>query len=239
MIGVRRRERSPLLDLVRLNSVQRRGAGSADIAVGLVATEADITALAGVLSADPLSICPLCPVLPRTVADDLVAPLTDLLDGPARVIVLGSSGPEERVPRLDETVDRAAERGVLIIAPGGPLTALTSHPWVLPVVSCAPSGRVSWFADLDEDPRGLLAPGENVPGPTGPANGNGVAAAVVAATAALLWSLHPDAPGHRIRAALSIGTVHPRRSGPPLLDAERAREFLARAVNPPVIARMP
>ncbi|WP_436498108.1 S8 family serine peptidase [Actinokineospora sp. HUAS TT18] len=227
MIGVRR---APQLDLVRLTSVRRRGAGSADVAVGLVATEDDITALAGVLAADPLSLCPLCPVLPRTLGDDLVAPLADLLDGPTRVIVVGSAGPEEEVPGLDETLDRAAEAGVLVVAPGGPLTALTCHPWVLPVVSCAPSGRVSWFVDLEEDPRGLLAPGEDLPGPTGPATGNGVAAALVAGAAALLWSLHPDATGHRIRAALSIGAVHARRSGPPLLDAERAHEFLARVV---------
>ncbi|HVK23995.1 MAG TPA: hypothetical protein VM677_21795 [Actinokineospora sp.] len=230
MIGVRRRVRSPLLDLVRLTPVQRRGAGSAGVALGLVSTDKDITALAGVLGADSLSICPLCPVLPRTAEDDPVDAIAELLDGPVRVIVLGTSGPEDEVPGLTETLDRAAELGVLIVAPGGPLTALTAHPWVLPVVSCTASGRVSWFVDLEEEPRGLLAPGEDVPSPTGQATGNGVAAAVVAGTAALLWSLHPDATGHRIRAALSIGAVHARRSGPPLLDAERAHEFLTRVV---------
>lgn len=235
MIGTRRRVRSPVLDLVRLPAVRKHGAGSPDVAIGLIGGDNDITALAGVLSGDALSISPLCPILPRTCADSGVAPgelsimLGELLDGPASVITIGAglgdgSVHEHRV--LAETLDRAAERGVLIVAAGGADTDLTTHSWVLPVSSCAPSGRVSWFVDLEDDPRGLLAPGEDLPGPTGPASGNGVAAALVAGTAALLLSLHPLAGGHRVRSALSIGATNPRRSGPPLLDATRAHEHL-------------
>lgn len=239
MIGTRRRVRSPLLDLVRLPPVRRHGAGSPDVAIGLISGDDDITALAGVLSGDTLSISPLCPILPRTCADAGITPgelsimLGDLLDGPANVITIGTGLLDPRGDRglherrvLAETLDRAAERGVLIVAAGGPHTDLTTHPWVLPVSSCSPSGRVSWFVDLEDDPRGLLAPGEDLPGPTGPASGNGVAAALVAGTAALLLSLHPLAGGHRVRSALSIGATNPRRSGPPLLDATRAHEHL-------------
>ncbi|MGH3858565.1 hypothetical protein [Actinokineospora sp.] len=235
MIGTRRRVRSPLLDLVRLPSVRRHGAGSPDIAIGLVSGDNDITALAGVLTGDALSVSPLCPILARGCAEAGATPgelsviLGELLDGPANVIAIGTGlldgGTHERRV-LAETLDRAAERGVLIVAAGGPDTDLTTNSWVLPVSSCAASGRVSWFVDLEDDPRGLLAPGEDLPGPTGPASGNGVAAALVAGTAALLLSLHPLAGGHRVRSALSIGATNPRRSGPPLLDATRAHEHL-------------
>ncbi|SDI15564.1 hypothetical protein SAMN05192558_101383 [Actinokineospora alba] len=235
MIGTRRRVRSPLLDLVRLPPVRRHGAGSPDIAIGLVSGDNDITALACVLTGDALSVSPLCPILPRSCPDAGVTPgelsviLGELLDGPANVIAIGTGlldgGVHERRV-LAETLDRAAERGVLIFAAGGPHTDLTTHSWVLPVSSCAPSGRVSWFVDLEDEPRGLLAPGEDLPGPTGPASGNGVAATLVAGTAALLLSLHPLAGGHRVRSALSIGATNPRRSGPPLLDVTRAHEHL-------------
>jgi hypothetical protein len=233
--------RSPLLDLVRLTSSRRRGAGSPAVAMGLVSTKDDAAVLAGVLGDDSLSICPLCPVLPHVCADggstpgDLAALIDDLLDGPARVIAVGTTILDSAGERsLIETLDRAAERGVLVTAAAQATpTAVTRHPWVLPVFSCAASGRASWFVDIDDDPRGLLAPGENVPHPGGLASGNSVAAAVVAGTAALLLSLFPQATGHQVRSALSIGAIHPRRIGPPLLDAERAFEFLSR----PMIGR--
>ncbi|MGQ0837291.1 hypothetical protein [Actinokineospora sp.] len=233
MTGVRGVVRSPLLDLVRLTPVLRRGPGAGAVPMDLVATGPDAAVLASVLGPESLAICPLCPV--RSVAPgELAATLGGLLDGSARVVIVGAStvsGTVHEGRLLDQTLDRAAELGVPVVAAAGPHpTTLTRHAWVVPVSSCTASGRVSWFVDLDHEPRGLLAPGEEVPGPHGPASGNGVAATVVAGAAALLWSLFPAATGGQVRSALLIGATHPRRWGPPLLDAERAYEFLARGM---------
>ncbi|MBM7774599.1 subtilisin family serine protease [Actinokineospora baliensis] len=125
---------------------------------------------------------------------------------------------------LGAALDDMAGRGVLVVAAGD--TRVADHPWSIPVLSCTPSGRPSWFVDADPEARGLFAPGEEVPGPQGATTGNGVAAAVVAATAALLWTMFPCATAAQLRSALLIGTTT-RRGGPPLLDAERAHEQLA------------
>ncbi|SDC08137.1 hypothetical protein [Actinokineospora iranica] len=234
---LRHRARSPLLDLVRLTPVMRRGAGAGPVSVEVVASAEDTPFLAAVTGFSALSICPLSPVVTRSVAQGCgPAELAGVLDvaGSARVLLVSvplvdGTTRENRV--LHEVLDEAAVRGVPVVAAAGAASSvLTRHPWVLPVLSCTASGRVSWFVDLDPDvePRGLLAPGEDVPGPHGAATGNGIAAAVVAGAAALLWSLFPKACGGQVRSALLIGATHPRRFGPPLLDAERAHEFLSR-----------
>ncbi|WP_146108063.1 hypothetical protein V5P93_003393 [Actinokineospora auranticolor] len=219
--------RSPLLDLVRLTRVLR-GAGECEEPVEVIATPADTPYLCGVAGAAGLRICPLSPMRAHPLGQgrppaELASALRAVT---ARVVLVSLTLGGGPVDGLRAALDDAAD--LLVVAASGPPSPLTAHPDVLPVRSCTPSGRPSWFVDLDEDddPRGLLAPGEDVPGPRGPATGNGVAAAVVAATAALLWSRFPTADARTVRAALRIGTTPTRRIGPPVLDAERSLEFL-------------
>lgn len=238
------RRRSPLLDLVRLTGPRRRGDGAPEVGVGLVAAPREAAVLTSVLADDPLAICPRSPVLLRPTGPtgctpgSLAVALGGLLDvGQARVLLVGapvSDGTDAERRVLADCLTRAADRGVPVIAPtGSGPSALVRHPWVVPVASCSLSGRLSWFVDFDEVHHGLVAPGQDVPGPRGPVSGNGLAAAVVAGTAALLWSLFPAAEGAQVRAALLIGAVNAHRSGPPLLDAQRGYEFLARLASTP------
>ncbi|GAA2999927.1 hypothetical protein [Actinokineospora diospyrosa] len=221
---LRGRVRSPLLDLVRLNRVVRWGQGAEPVEV--IATEADTPYLSGVGGSAGLSINPLSPVLTRPLGqarppEDLAEVLRAVTTRIALVSLAVGEGDEHP---LHAALDDTAARDILVITAGD--TSVADHPWSIPVLSCTPSGRPSWFVEPDPDARGLFAPGEEVPGPQGPTTGNGVAAAVVAATAALLWTLFPSATATQLRSALLIGTTT-RRVGPPLLDAERAHEQLA------------
>ncbi|GLZ37191.1 hypothetical protein [Actinokineospora sp. NBRC 105648] len=233
------RVRSPLLDLVRLTRVVRRPTTGTE-PVEVFATATDAPHLAAVGGSAALGICPDSPVRTRPLApgsppEDLAAALRARTARITLVSLPLGPGTEHRTRLLHEELDRASEHGTLVIASGATPGPVAAHPWVLPVLSCAASGRASWFVDQEPgaEPRGVFAPGEDVPGPLGPATGNGVAAAVVACTAALLWSLFPTARAAQLRSALLIGATNPRRSGPPLLDAERAHEFLARYAQTP------
>ncbi|WP_146241228.1 hypothetical protein [Actinokineospora spheciospongiae] len=255
-----RRPGSPLLDLVRLTRVLRLGEGSASVGVGVVAAAEEVPVLTGAVGRDGLAVGVRCPWRSRVVPargcppGELAVALREVLRGPSRVLVVASSarvGPRSHRVALTAALDAAAGRGVPVFAAAGTTRcAVTAHPWVVPVYSCSVTGRPSWFVEWAEDseepvegfeedpvggdpeaaPRGLLAPGQEVPGPHGRATGNGVAAAVVAATAALLWSLAPSVPGSVLRSALLVGATTPRRWAPPLLDAQRAWEFVTRGV---------
>ncbi|WP_189210268.1 hypothetical protein [Actinokineospora fastidiosa] len=237
------RLRSPLLDLVRLSWARRRGAGSPEVAVGLVAEPSEASVLAAVLSAEPLAVCPLSPVVVRptgaagSTPGGLAVALAGLVAEGVRLLLVGTpvtDGTERERRALAEVLDSAEAAGVPVVVPAGSGPAvLTGHRWVIPVASCSVSGRLSWFVEFEDAQRGLLAPGQDVPGPLGPASGNGIAAAWVAGTGALLWGMFPGASGAQVRAALSIGSLHAHRSGPPLLDAQRAVEFLERLAVAP------
>ncbi|MGW5049703.1 hypothetical protein [Actinokineospora sp. NPDC004072] len=241
------RLRSPLLDLVRLSAARRRGAGSPEVAVGLVAEPVEAGVLAAVLSAEPLAVCPLSPVLVRPTGvagatpGGLAVAVSELVAEGVRVVLVGTpvtDGSERERRALVAALDAAAAAGVPVVVPAasGP-AVLTGHGWVIPVASCSASGRLSWFVEFEDAQRGLLAPGQDVPGPMGPASGNGIAAALVAGTGALLCGMFPAASGAQVRAALLVGSLHAHRSGPPLLDAQRAVEFLERLAVAPAAWR--
>ncbi|MGX7828260.1 hypothetical protein ACTG9Q_24525 [Actinokineospora sp. 24-640] len=194
--------------------------------------------MAAVLSAEPLAVCPLSPVVVRPVGvagatpGGLAVAVAGLVAEGVRIVLVGTpvtDGSERERRALVAAVDGAAAAGVPVVVPAaaGPV-ALTGHPWVIPVASCSLSGRLSWFVEFEDAQRGLLAPGQDVPGPWGPASGNGVAAALVAGAGALVWGMFPEAVGAQVRSALLIGSSHAHRSGPPLLDVQRAVEFLER-----------
>lgn len=238
--------------LVQFGASVCERAGSAACAHG--------TFVAGILGArrDSLAaaLCPACPLLLRPVfletdtdtpsssPAELIGAIKDVVHAGARIINLslvlpqGSSGQEQS---LGEILDWAAHRGVLLVVAAGndgriSSTALTRHPWVIPVISCDAQGNPSHFANLSISAarHGLMAPGEGFvsldgQGETRTRSGTSFATALVTGAAALLWSLFPEASAYEIKTAL-LSAVAPRRSVvPPLLDAERAYQLMSRS----------
>lgn len=219
------------------------------------------TLVAGVLAArrgtGAAALCPGCTLLVRPifaeaqpVADDqpaaspsdLAAALRDCLAAGAWIVNLSAAlvQPSLNGERaLQEALDAAARRGTLIIAAAGNQgavggTAITRHPWVLPVAACDGQGRPLAYTNLSASigRRGLLSPGQGVTGldaagGVGHLHGTSAATPVVAGAAALLWSEFPRASAAQVRLALTQ-SAGPRRSVvPPLLNAGAAYRMLA------------
>jgi subtilisin family serine protease len=212
------------------------------------------TFIAGILGARRSStapaICPgctllVCPILfedagdnrdamPRATPEELATATLRSIDAGAHVLnlsvaLIGRSVAGERI--LKDALDEAMKRGTLVVAASGNQrhiggSAITAHPWVIPVTSYALTGRPLEPANLGASigKRGLGAPGERVLGLTpGGAQvargGTSVAAPFVTGAIALLWSQFPLASAARIRFAITSSTSPRRRIVPPLLDA--------------------
>jgi subtilisin family serine protease len=221
------------------------------------------TFVAGILSARrgcaAPAICPGCTLLvlpifaestpdegralPSAAPGELAAAIIRCVDSGARVLNLSAAlaQPSTRTEReLDESLDYAMRHGVLVVAAVGNQatlgsSAITRHPWVIPVAACDLRGRPIGQSNLGSSTgrRGLLAPGEgvtslDVSGGTVAGSGTSVAAPFVTGAVALLWSLFPAAGAPEIRSALVQSRVHRRTTVvPPLLDAWRAHQALA------------
>jgi subtilisin family serine protease len=222
------------------------------------------TLVAGILagrrrSAAP-AICPGCTFLIRPIfrepfsandapakaePEELALAITDTVDAGARVINLsvGLPNPSARgVAELQRALDYAAKRGAICVVAAGNQgsvggSALTRHPWVIPVAGCDDVGNVTKDSNLGNviGRRGLRAPGVNVTslGADGrPALFGGTSAATpfVAGTVALLASLFPMAPATLLQFAIARGAGAPRKTVvPPLLDAWAAYRSVAAA----------
>ena len=203
------------------------------------------TFVAGILSGRRGSmapaICPDCTLLVRpifpevTVGGDplpdatpheLAAAIIDCVDAGANVINLSLALARPSVRRereLEEAIDYAMARGVLVVAAAGNQgtigsSAITRHPWVIPVVACDLQGRPVGGSNLGSaiGRRGLMAPGDEITG-LGAAGepltlgGTSVAAPFVAGAIALLWSEYPAATAARVKSAV-IRARGPRRT---------------------------
>jgi subtilisin family serine protease len=138
----------------------------------------------------------------------------------------------QRERELEQALDHAARRGVLVVAAAGNQgmvgsSALTRHPWVIPVTGCDLQGRPTRQSNLGTSigRYGLTAPSENIVSigigsRAGIFSGTSAAAPFVTGTIALLWSEFPGASAAQIKSAVTRPNGHGRRTiSPPLLDA--------------------
>ncbi|TYB46255.1 S8 family serine peptidase [Actinomadura chibensis] len=222
------------------------------------------TFVAGILAARRDSgapaICPECTVYahavftdhsgnertPAAAPDDLATGILACAAAGARVVNVSPAVHRSRPDherRLVDALDHAARQGVLIVVAAGDdraggSTALTGHPWVVPVAAYDRAGRPMRGPGLGRSigRRGLGGPGDRVTslGPDGPPlarSGTSVAAPFVTGTIALLWSLFPTASAEEIRTAVTASGTR-TSAVPPLLDATAALQAMTRRRTP-------
>jgi subtilisin family serine protease len=219
------------------------------------------TFIAGILSARRNShapaICPSCTLLvrpilaevtsgrdhiPSATPRELAAAIIECIDAGARIINLSVALAQPSVKgeqSLEDALNQAVKRGVIVVAAAGNQgtlgsSAITRHPWVIPVVACDVRGRPMNESNLGSSigRRGLCAPGDGITslGAEGPPlmlGGTSVAAPFVTGATALLWSAFPAATAAHIKLAITQASTLRRGSVvPPLLDAARAYQVL-------------
>lgn len=218
------------------------------------------TFVAGILCANRDSvapaICPKCTLLvrpifaegseantqmPSSTPEELATAIVDCIDAGASVINLSAalaqpSSKGER--RLEQSLDYSAKRGVIVVAAAGNQgtvgsSAITRHPWVIPVIACDLRGRPLEYSNLGNSigRRGLSAPGVGITslvvnGNQSPGfGGTSAAAPFVTGAIALLWSEFPGVPAAKMRMVLAQGG-HRATVVPPLLDAWAAYQTM-------------
>lgn len=221
------------------------------------------TFIAGMLAGSPDSatpgICPNCtflirPIfsepaarsawLPSAAPADLAAAIHECIQNGAHLLNLSLALTQPAGAghlRLQEALDEAMRRGVLVAAAAGNQglvgsSALTRHPWVIPVSACDPAGRPLSLSNLSHTlgRGGLSAPGHQIAGidargSVTSMSGTSAAVPFVTGALALLKSLFPAAGAAQLRHALLNLTAQRRSVTPPLLDAWAAYRRLALA----------
>lgn len=219
------------------------------------------TFVAGILSAKRGSIAPaICPgcvllirpifseqtfvdgPLPGATPLELATAIHECIDAGARVINLSlavarPSLQEEEA--LRQALNRVVSHNAIVVAAAGnqgtmSSTAITRHPWVIPVVGCDLRGRPLNESNLGGSigRRGLRAPGASVTSLSSGRQplrlgGTSVAAPFVTGAIALLWSEFPAATASTIKLAVTAATQFRRTSVlPPLLNAAAAYNSL-------------
>jgi len=182
--------------------------------------------------------------LPSATPGELAKAIVECIEAGAQVLNLSAAfaQPSSRGEReLEEVLDYAAQFGVIVVAAAGNQgtlgsSAITRHPWVIPVAACDLRGRPVGQTNLGSSVgrRGLLAPGEGVvslgaEGEPRTLGGTSVAAPYVTGTVALLRSIYPRVSAAEVKHAVTMGAPERRRTTivPPLLDAWASYQTLA------------
>ena len=241
-------------DLAGGNVREVSAAGRSSCAVAASVACLHGTFVAGVLSGKRGSaapaICPGCTLLVRPIFAEAAVPnlesptaeprelasaILECAAAGARIInlslaVMRSSSQAQLA--LSQAIDLAVSRGVIIVAAAGNQsmvggTAITAHPWVIPVAACDSRGQPINESNLGRSigQRGLMAPGERITslGSEGrqlTLSGTSAAAPFVTGAIALVWSLFPSASAGELRLAIAEARAGARASvTPPLLNA--------------------
>lgn len=176
--------------------------------------------------------------LPSATPIELAWAIIDCVNEGAHIlnlsIALEVPSPEGDL-KLIEALDYAARNNVIVVVAAGNQgiisgSALTRHPWVIPVVACDLRGRPAAYSNMTGSIRrnGLTAPGEKITslGTNGDCArycGTSTAAPFVTGAIALLWSEFPDFKPQELKSALAAVSPHGRRPiSPPLLNAWEA-----------------
>lgn len=220
------------------------------------------TFVAGILSAkrgaEAPSIAPDCTLLvrpifaetasgnrdmPSATPEELSTAIIDCVDAGANVINLSAAllQPSAKGERLlEEAFDYAAKRGAIVVAAAGNQgtvgsSAITRHPWVIPVAACDAQGRPISYSNLGNSigRQGLSAPGYDIKsigadGRSPVFSGTSAAAPFVTGAIALLQSIFPNATAAEVK--LAVTRAHGSRRTtvvPPLLDAWAAYQVIA------------
>jgi subtilisin family serine protease len=222
------------------------------------------TFVAGILSAKRESaapaICPNCTLLvrpiftetaatngelPSATPEELTQAILDCIEAGAYVLNVSAALAQPSIKSehaLEEALDQAVKRGVIVIAAAGNQgtlgsTAITRHPWVIPVVAYDLQGKPMGHSNLGNSigRRGLGAPGDGITslgaeGKPLTLGGTSAAAPFVTGAIALLWSEFPNANATELKFAITQ-TNSSRRATvvPPLLDAWRSYQYLLTA----------
>jgi len=219
------------------------------------------TFVAGILSAKrgtaAPAICPDCTVLvrpifseaaavnggiPSAAPEELAEAILDCLDAGARVLNVSAALAQPAIKHeraLEEALDQAARRGLIVVVAAGNQanlgsTAITHHPWAMPVVAYDLAGRPMHLSNLGRSigRRGIGAPGDRIMslgahGKPLTLGGTSAAAPFVTGAIALLWSEFPEATATEMKLA-TTRAISPRRMTvvPPLLDAWAAYQAM-------------
>lgn len=212
------------------------------------------TFVAGILSAKRGSvapaICPNCTLLvrpifaetkaangemPSAMPEELAQAILDCIDAGARVLNVSAALAQPSIKNeraLEEALDQALRRGVIVIVAAGNQgtlgsTAITRHPWVIPVVAYDLQGKPLDHSNLGSSigRRGLGAPGDGITslgaeGKPLTLGGTSAAAPFVTGAIALLRSEFPNPSAADIKLAITQPYSARRNTVvPPLLDA--------------------
>lgn len=182
--------------------------------------------------------------MPSATPQELAAAIIACIDAGARVInlSLALAQPSTKGEQaLEEALNQTIRRGVIVVAAAGNQgtigsTAITRHPWVIPVAACDLRGRPMNESNLGSSigRRGLRAPGDGITslgseGQPVTLGGTSVAAPFVTGAIALLWSESPAATAAAVKLAITNSNSYGRRQAtvtPPLLDAWAAYKML-------------
>jgi subtilisin family serine protease len=206
------------------------------------------------------AICPGCTLLVRPIfsestpangdmpsasPEELAEAILDCVRAGAHVLNISAAiaQPSSKAERaLKQALDETAKRGVIVATAAGNQgalgsTAITSHPWVIPVAACDLRGKPLNETNLGHSigRHGLLAPGEQITslGSEGEPlmlGGTSAAAPFVTGAIALIWSLLPAARGAELRLAFMHTHAGARTTvTPPLLNAWAGYQALAAA----------